>query len=376
MFRLLRLDSRLIKEMDKTLLFSLILLILYGTLNIYLCTKGQYGQFYAKAQFFWIVVSIVVFYIFMVVDYTIIFNYVPIIYWGVVVLLILTRIPGIGVVIKGARGWISLGFCNIQPSEFAKFAIILMLAKKLDAMDGKINDVKNFFILAFYCIVPVAFIVVQPDMGMSMVCFFIVLGIFYTMGFDIRIIAGGLMCLVLGIVLVWNSGLIEHYQKARFTAFLNPSVDDASTYHLNQSLIAIGSGGVLGSTPSLAENGVSTYAAQNVPEVWTDFIFAAIAGQWGFLGAVLLLVLYGFLIYKMISIARTSKDIFGSVICVGIISYFLFAILQNIGMTVGLVPITGITLPLVSYGGSSLVSTVASVAMVVNVGMRRKKINF
>lgn len=180
----------------------------------------------------------------------------------------------------------------------------------------------------------------------------------------------------LGIVLVWNSGLIEHYQKARFTAFLNPSVDDASTYHLNQSLIAIGSGGVLGSAPSLAENGVSTYAAQNVPEVWTDFIFAAIADQWGFLGAVLLLVLYGFLIYRMISIARTSKDIFGSVICVGIISYFLFAILQNIGMTIGLVPITGITLPLVSYGGSSLVSTVASVAMVVNVGMRRKKINF
>ena len=108
----------------------------------------------------------------------------------------------------------------------------------------------------------------------------------------------------------------------------------------------------------------------------TDFIFAAIADQWGFLGAIVLLTLYGFLIYKMISIARTSKDIFGSVICVGIVSYFLFAILQNIGMTIGLMPITGITLPLISYGGSSLLTTVISVGLVINIGMRRKKIYF
>ncbi len=373
MFRLLKMDVRLIKEIDKTILISLILLILYGALNIYLCTKGQA---FVKQQLGWLVISLVALYIFMAVDYTIIFNYVPILYWGVVVLLILTRVPGIGIVVNGARGWIRLGIGNIQPSEFAKFVIILMLAKKLDEMDGKINDVKNFFILAFYAIVPVIFILIQPDMGMSMVCFFIVLGIFYTMGFDTRIITGGLACLVLGIVIVWNSGLIEHYQKVRFTAFLNPSVDDASTYHLNQSLIAIGSGGILGSTPSLAENGTATYAALNVPEVHTDFIFAAIADQWGFIGAAVLLLLYGLLIYKMISIARTSKDIFGSVICVGIVSYFLFAILQNIGMTIGLLPITGITLPLVSYGGSSLLTTVISVAMVINVGMRRKKINF
>jgi rod shape determining protein RodA len=376
LFRLLKLDARLIKEIDKTILISLILLILYGTFNIYLCTKGQFGLTFVKQQLLWMGLSLIALYIFMSVDYTIIFNYVPILYWGVVVLLILTRVPGIGIVVNGARGWIRLGIGNIQPSEFAKFAIILMLAKKLDEMDGKINDVKNFFILAFYSIVPVIFIVIEPDMGMSMVCFFIVLGIFYTMGFDTRIIGGGLMSLVLAIVIVWNSGLIEHYQKVRFTAFLNPSVDDASTYHLNQSLIAIGSGGILGSSVSLAKSGVSTYAAQNVPEVHTDFIFAAIADQWGFIGAIILLVLYGFLLYKMISIARTSKDIFGSVICVGIVSYFLFAILQNIGMTIGLLPITGITLPLVSYGGSSLLTTVISIGMVINVGMRRKKINF
>ena len=377
MFRLLKLDVRLIKEIDKTLLISLILLVLYGTFNIYLCTKGiENAPNFAKQQLSWFLLSLVGLYIFISIDYTILFNYVPIFYWGTVVLLILTMVPGIGIVVNGARGWIRLGVGNIQPSEFAKLAIILMLAKKLDDMDGKINDVKNFLILAFYCAVPVLFIVIQPDMGMSMVCFFIVLGIFYAAGFDTRIIGGGLMSLVLAIILVWNSGLIESYQKTRFTAFLNPEVDDASTYHLNQSLIAIGSGGMFGSEPSLSNNEGSTYAAQNVPEVHTDFIFAAIADQWGFMGAALLLLLYGLLIYKMIAIARTSKDIFGSVICTGIVSYFLFAILQNIGMTLGLLPITGITLPLVSYGGSSLLTTVITVGLVINVGMRRKKIYF
>lgn len=377
MFKQLKLDMRLVKEIDKTLLISLILLILYGTLNIYLCTKGEYGLSFAKKQFSWFVLSMIALYVFIAVDYAMIFSYTPIFYWATVILLIATKVPGIGIVVNGARGWINLGIGHIQPSEFAKLGIIFMLAKKLEEMDGKINEVKNFFILAFYAALPVLFIVTQPDMGMSMVCFFIVLGIFFTMGLDMKIIAGGLMSLILAIAIVWNSGIIEPYQKARFTGFLNPAADDAKTgYHLTQSLIGIGSGGILGSRPSLKNDGSTGYAAQNVPEVQTDFIFAAIAEQWGFLGAALLLILYGLLIYKMISIARTSKDIFGSVICIGIVSYFLFAILQNIGMTIGLLPITGITLPLVSYGGSSLLTTVISVGLVINIGMRRKKIYF
>lgn len=377
MFKQLKLDSRLIKEIDKTALISLILLILYGTLNIYLCTKGlENGISYVKKQAIAFILSMFVLYLLMAIDYKIIFDYVPVFYWSSVVLLILAKIPGIGMVVNGARGWIGFGSFQIQPAEFAKIGIILMLGKRLQEMDGKINDVKNFFILAFYAAVPVLFIITQPDMGMSMVCFFIVLGIFFTMGLDMKIIGGGLTTLVLLITIVWNSGIIEPYQKARFAGFLNPEADNANTYHLTQSEIAIGSGGILGSRPSLSNDANTSYSAQNVPEVRTDFIFSAIADQWGFLGAILLLTMYGFLIYKMISIGRTSKDIFGSVICVGIVSYFLFAIFQNIGMTIGLMPITGITLPLISYGGSSLLTTVISVGLVINVGMRRKKIHF
>ncbi|NFG24448.1 rod shape-determining protein RodA [Clostridium botulinum] len=377
MLKNFKIDLRLIKEIDKTVVMSTTLLVLYGILNVYMCTKGNYGFYFAKQQFFWFVLSIIALYFFVAIDYTIIFNYVPIFYWGSVILLLAAKIPGIGVVVNGARGWIRVGGFQLQPAELAKLGIILMLAKKLDEMDGEINDIKNFFILVIYALIPVVFIVTQPDMGMTMVCFFIVLGIFYIAGLDMKIIGGGLLSLVLLIVIVWNSGLIQSYQKQRFTGFLNPEAADATSgYHLTQSLIGIGSGGILGSRPSLKVDGTTGYAAQNVPEVQTDFIFAAIAEQWGLIGAIILLTLYGFLIYKMISIARTSKDIFGSIICVGIISYFLFAIFQNIGMTIGLLPITGITLPLISYGGSSLLTTIMSIALVLNIGMRRKKIHF
>ena len=367
-----KLDFKKIRDIDKVLLISTILLVLFGILNIYLAKKGEN---FATKQFVWFIVSLVALYIFMAIDYRVLYNYVPIFYWGGVGLLILTRF--VGSVRGGAKGWITFGPVSLQPAELAKIGMILMLAKKLEEMDLEINNLKNFFTLVFYAAVPVVFIIVQPDMGMTMVSFFIVLGIFYVAGLDGRIIGGGLLALFLGIIIVWNSGLIQDYQKGRITSFMNPEANmSGSGYHLSQSLIAIGSGGVLGNTPSLANDASTGYAAQHVPEVQTDFIFAAIAEHFGLIGVLFLLLLYGLLISRMITIARTSKDIFGSIICVGLISYFLFALLQNIGMTIGLVPITGITLPLISYGGSSLLTTLMSIGLILNVGMRRKKIRF
>ena len=367
-----KLDFKKIRDIDKVLLISTILLVLFGILNIYLAKKGEN---FATKQFVWFIVSLVALYIFMAIDYRVLYNYVPIFYWGGVGLLILTRF--VGSVRGGAKGWITFGPVSLQPAELAKIGMILMLAKKLEEMDLEINNLKNFFTLVFYAAVPVAFIIVQPDMGMTMVSFFIVLGIFYVAGLDGRVIGGGLLALFLSIIIVWNSGLIQDYQKGRITSFMNPEANmSGSGYHLSQSLIAIGSGGVLGNAPSLANDASTGYAAQHVPEVQTDFIFAAIAEHFGLIGVLFLLLLYGLLISRMITIARTSKDIFGSIICLGLVSYFLFALLQNIGMTIGLVPITGITLPLISYGGSSLLTTIMSIGLVLNVGMRRKKIRF
>lgn len=370
-----RLDFKKIRDIDKLLLISTVVLILFGILNIYLCTKGDYGFLYAKKQFIWMIISLVALYIFISIDYRVFYNYVPIFYWGSIVLLLITRFAG--TVVNGARGWLKFGPISLQPSEIAKVAMIMMLGKMLEEMDNDINNFRNLVKLSIYAGIPMIFIIIQPDMGMTMVCFFIVLGIFFVAGLDKRIFIGGFAALIVVVAIVWNVGLIQDYQKARITSFLHPEANATTTgYHLSQSLISIGSGGVVGDRPSLYNDGTSGYAAQHVPEVQTDFIFAAIAEQWGFIGVVLLLIVYGIAITRMINIARTAKDTFGSVICIGIVAYFLFAIFQNIGMTIGLMPITGITLPLISYGGSSMLSIVMTIGLVLNIGMRRKKIRF
>lgn len=370
-----KINFKLLRQIDKTVITSMILLILFGVLNIYVASRSEYQTLFLKRQLIWVVVSMVALYFIIAIDYSILKGYTPLFYWVSVALLILTMF--IGTDINGARGWIRLGPASFQPSELAKMATIMMLGRQLEYMDGTINELKNFMKMAFYAVVPALFIVIQPDMGMTMVLFFIVVGIFFTGGLDIKILGGGLLSLLLVIILVWNSGLIKPYQQKRLTSFTNPESDISETgYHLRQSLVSIGSGGFTGARNPIIGEKVSGYASQYVPEVQTDFIFASIGEQWGTLGCMCLLFLYGLLISKMVAIGRTSKDKFGSIICVGVVAYFLFAILQNIGMTIGLMPITGITLPLISYGGTSLLTTVLSVGLVINIGMRRKKLYF
>lgn len=371
-----KMDKKRFKEIDKWMLFSIVMIVLFGILNIYLATKPYaYNTTYVIKQSLFFCISLVALYLIVALDYTIIKGFTPLFYWASIALLIAVLL--IGKTVNGAQGWINLGIVSFQPAELAKVATIMMMGKKLEDMDGNINNLRNFCILAFYAIVPAALIVIQPDMGMTMVLFFMVVGVFFAGGLDKRIIIGGLTGLVLAIVLVWNSGLIQDYQKTRITSFQNPEANSSEEgYHLRQSLIGIGSGGFLGSQNSLANDNTGGYASQYVPEVETDFIFAQIGEQWGLVGAAFLLLLYGILICRMIAIARDSKDMFGTIVSIGMTSYFLFAIWQNIGMTIGLMPITGITLPLVSYGGSSLLTTIVSLGLVLNIGMRKKKIYF
>lgn len=370
-----KLNFKLLKEIDKPILFSLITLMIFGIINIYLASYAEYGNLFLIRQSISFVVVLVALYFVIAIDYTLLKAYTPLFYWGSIFLLIITMF--IGTDINGARGWIRLGPLSFQPAELAKVATIMMLGRTLEDMNGSINDWKNFFTMAFYAIVPAIFIIIQPDMGMTMVLFFMVVGIFFIAGLDIRFFIGGFSALALAIILILNFNIIAPYQKKRLTSFLNPEADmSESGYQLRHALISIGNGGILGIQGSTAKENSMGYAAQYVPEVQTDFIFSSIGEQWGFVGCLFLLLLYGILIYRMILIARTAKDTFGSIICVGLVSYFLFAILQNVGMNIGLVPITGITLPLISYGGTSLLTTVMSIGLAINVGMRRKKIRF
>ncbi len=372
MLNKLIINKKLLRQLDVIIIILAIIIVVFSCINIYSATFRNLGIYYAKLQFAWLILGLSVIYVILLVDYVLLKNYAALIYWAGVIFLALNDFV-LGSTHKGANAWIAIGSRAIQPSEFAKLGMIIMLAKLLEDMEGKINEPKNFFKLVLYAILPMILIVIQPDMGMTMVSFFIVLGMLFIAGLNLRVIFGGFAGITLLIIGIWNSPLMKTYWKGRLLSFINPEAHGQGlSFQLNQSLMGIGSGKILGEGFG---KGLQI-AGNNVPEAHTDFIFAVVGEEWGLLGALILLAMYGLLIYRFVKIAKSSKDIFGSLVAVGVISSFIFSIFQNIGMTIGLMPITGITLPLMSYGGSSTLSNFMSIGLLLNIGMRRKKINF
>lgn len=372
MFKIFKIDKRLLQQMDLWLIIIPIILVAFSSVNIYSAVHNNTGLASNwKLQIAWGVIGLIVVYIIIKFDYRVLINYAEIIYWASIVLLIINDVAGHTV--NGATGWIAIGKRAIQPSEFAKVALIILVAKKLDVMKGDINNIKNFFTIIFYAGVTMILIVIQPDMGMTMVCFFIVLGMLFIAGLDLRVILGGIFTIVVGIVAVWHTPLMKTYWKERFTSFLHPENYLNSTgLQLTQSEIGIGSGGVFGKGFLKGTQIQGGY----IPETHTDFIFSVIGEEWGLVGGVSLVFVYLLLLCRIVSAGKKSKDVFGKIFCIGTASSFLFAILQNIGMTIGIMPISGIALPFVSYGGSSMLTSFISIGIVINIGMRRSKINF
>lgn len=373
MLEKLKINKKLLKELDYSVIIICLIIAFFGALNIYSATHLKSGISVFKSQLVWIALGLIVTYFMIVIDYSLIENYADIMYWFGIVLLFLNDTIFKSTV-NGAGSWLKIGSVTLgQPSELVKVGLILMIAKKVEQMEGDINNLKNLSTLALYAGIPMILIVIQPDMGMTMVCFFIVLGMLFIAGLDLKIIAGGFSAIVIMIIGIWNSSLMQAHWKERLISFVNPEAEELGIgLQVLQSKIGIGSGGFSGKGFLKG----TQVAGGFVPESHTDFIFAVVGEEWGFVGAVFLLVLYGILMYKFIEIARTSKDTFGTMVCVGVTSMFLFSILQNMGMAIGLVPVSGITLPFMSYGGSALTTAFMSVALVLNIGMRKKKINF
>ena len=364
-------SRKLLKQLDTPMIITALLITIFGIINIYSVTYSTLGFYYAKLQILWLILGIAIIYFILLFNYNMIGIYSKLIYWSGVILLLYNDITSKAV--KGASSWIRLGNRAIEPGEFVKLVLILILAKKLDDMDGNINTPRNFLILSIYAFIPMFLIIIQPNLGMTLICFFVTLGIYFISGLNLKIIAAGFLSTVPLSFILWFSNILKPYQRQRILVFLDPeSYQQNSGFQLMQSIISIGSGGLFGDG---FLKGIKS-SGGFIPEVHTDFIFAAVGEQWGFLGALFLILLYVILIYRMLKLAKQSKDIIGRLICVGTASGFLFSVLQNIGMTIGIMPVAGITLPFMSYGGSSILVNFMSLGLVLNVGMRKSKINF
>ncbi|MQA96327.1 MAG: rod shape-determining protein RodA [Streptosporangiales bacterium] len=305
-------------------------------------------------------------------DYRVLRAYAPVAYVLASIGLIAVLTP-LGATINGSHSWIVLGGgIQFQPSEFAKIALVLGLAMMLgEPRDGEVAPRSNDIILALVAAaVMMGLIMLQPDLGTTMVFVAVILGVLAVSGADLRWLSGLLAAGVIGSLLVWQMGLLEDYQIARFTAFADPSVDPRGVgYNANQALIAIGSGGLLGKG---LFNGGQT-AGHFVPEQHTDFIFTVAGEELGFVGGAVLLVLLGIVLWRGLRIAMACEDPYGRLVATGVVCWLTFQTFVNIGMTIGVMPITGLPLPFVSYGGTATFAGMVAIGLLQGVRLRTRR---
>ncbi|MEV0121605.1 rod shape-determining protein RodA [Streptomyces sp. NPDC050703] len=297
---------------------------------------------------------------------------VPILY-GISVFLVLLVLTPLGATINGAHAWIVLGGgFSLQPSEFVKITIILgmamLLAARVDAGDREHPDHRTVVQALALAAVPIAIVMLMPDLGSVMVMVMIVLGVLLASGASNRWVFGLLGTGALGGVAIWQLGVLDDYQIARFAAFANPALDPAGVgYNTNQARIAIGSGGLTGT--GLTKGSQTT--GQFVPEQQTDFVFTVAGEELGFVGAGAILLLLGVVLWRACRIARETTELYGTIVAAGIIAWFAFQSFENIGMTLGIMPVAGLPLPFVSYGGSSMFAVWVAVGLLQSIKVQR-----
>jgi rod shape determining protein RodA len=368
-----RIDFR---NFDNLLNFAVIGLLLIGTLLVYAGTREWFRsydldpEYYLKRHTLNILIGSLLAYGTTLIDYRLLRAYTPIIWLVAVIGLVIVLIPGLGAEINGARAWIALpGGFQIQPAELAKIAIIVGIAMILADRDNAQEDPTGLDVLKALAIaaVPVLLIVAQPDLGTVLIICAAILAMIGASGAPSRWVVGLLILAIVGIFTAVQTGAVSQYQIARLQSFVDPSADPQSTgYQLRQSRITIGSGGILGKG---LFNGPQTNG-RFVPEQQTDFIFTVAGEELGFIGCSVILALYLLFFIRAFAICRRSSDLFGRLVCIGVIAWFSFQAFENIGMTMGLMPMTGVPLPFLSYGGSSMFANLIGVGLLQNVHSR------
>ncbi len=349
------------------LLFTLAI-IAAGLLNMSSTSAVYNGNIITHEPFFqrqviWVGAGLVVMFVISFIDY----KYYEFIgypfYAAVLILLIL--VPIMGVSAGGAKRWLNVGFMNIQPSEFAKLSILILGAKFL-AKDGAALSWWGLIRVSLIVAIPFVLVVTQPDLGTSLVLLFILGGMVLFHGIQWRVFRILLLVVPCIMPFVWFA--LKDYQRQRILTFLDPTIDpQGAGYNIIQSQIAIGSGQFLGK----GFHSGTQNQLQFLPEKHTDFAIAVFAEEWGFVGIFILLCLFSVFLYSIYLGARDAKDRFGSLLCAGIFFYFFLQVLINIGMVIGIMPVVGMPLPFISYGGSSMLLNCFFIGIVFNVYAHR-----
>jgi rod shape determining protein RodA len=362
------LDRRLIQNFDWVLLLLLLLEAGISILNLYSATypiRDMGGAEIFLKQIYWFLIGFAVFLLATTFNYYVLERLAYPAYFFTVGLLILVLFAGR--VMSGSQRWLSLGPISFQPSELAKIAVVLVLAKffseRGEFKEYRLRDLWQPFILTA---IPCFLILKEPDLGTSLFLALISFSMILIakVNWKSLVILAGASGLVAP--LIWFG--LKEYQQKRVLSFLRPDMDPLGAgYHINQSKIAIGSGQIWGKGYL---QGTQT-RLHFLPEQHTDFAFSVLAEEWGLIGSAVLLMIYLFMILWGLNIAKNSKDRFGSMIAVGIVSIVFWQVAINVGMVTGLLPVVGIPLLLFSYGGSSLITTMAAMGILMNISMRR-----
>ena len=366
-------DRSILRDLDPLLIGATLAIAALGLLMVYSSTRerlrleGVDELYFVKRQGAAIVLGLVVMGLLLAVDYRRLRDYSVFAYVATVVGLLAVLSP-LGSNARGSQAWFQLpGSFQLQPSELAKFGIIVAVAGYANEHRGEMNPWRLTLTIGL-AVVPIGLVMIQPDFGTAMVLSLIVITMLAVAGASLRQLLVLALLAVTLVVAVVNVGLLKEYQVDRLTSFVNQGQDARNTtYNTDQSKNAIGNGGVTGRGFG---NGSQT-AGGFVPEQHTDFIFTAVGEEFGFLGAAGLLALFAIVVWRTWRAALFARDFFGRLVCVGVLALFAFQIFVNMGMTMGIMPVTGIPLPFMSYGGSSAITAFACVALVADVSMRR-----
>ncbi|MFF3909643.1 rod shape-determining protein RodA [Streptomyces sp. NPDC001848] len=368
----------LLRRLDWPILLAALALSLIGSLLVYSATRNRTQINHGDPQYFLVrhLMNLGIGLVLMIgtiwLGHRALRNAVPVLY-GISVLGVLLVLTPLGATINGNRNWIVLGGgFSLQPSEFVKVAIILgmamLLSARVDAGDRKYPDSRTVIQALGLAAVPIMVVMMMPDLGSTMVMAVTILGVLLASGASNRWIFGLLAVGLVGAAAVWQLHLLDQYQINRFAAFADPNLDPSGVgYNTNQARIAIGSGGLTGA--GLFHGAQTT--GQFVPEQQTDFVFTVAGEELGFVGGSLIIFLLGLVLWRACRIARETPELYGTIVAAGIVAWFSFQSFENIGMALGIMPVAGIPLPFVSYGGSSMFAVWVAIGLLQSIRVQR-----